>query len=118
MRVLSYFITAMRWRRFLDNFQIRELESRDFHAVGNAEDPLLRRKFADFIPLEGRSGDGGVSGAYERQSRVSPGVFEKNVLAARMTPHEFRAVVHVIVYHQPAVVERVVPSNLVQSDRS
>lgn len=57
-----------------------------------------------------------MPGSNKRQSRVSSGVFHEDVLAARMILQELRAVVHVIVDHEPAVVERVVPGDLGQID--
>lgn len=102
---------AMMMTTFVDP----RLQSRDSNTIGIAEDSLFRWKLADFVPLQGRPCDSGV--ADERQSRVTSGIFQEDVLAAWMAPQELRAVVHVIVDHEPAVVGSVVPGNLGQIDR-
>lgn len=94
------------------------LESRYFDAVGNAKYSLFRRQLADYVMLQGLPGDCGVAGADERQGGVASGVLQQDVLAARMTIEEICAVVHVVVDDQPAIVGRVVPSDLVQVDRA
>lgn len=96
---------------------IGKLESRDLQAVGSAEDPLLRRKLTNFVPLQDCCGDGRMPSANKRQSSVSSGVFQENVLATRVTFQELRAVVYVIIDHEPTVTGRVVPGNFGQIDR-
>ena len=94
------------------------LKARNLDAVGNTEDPLFRRKFADEVPFQAPPCSPRVSSANEGQRGISASVLEDNVWATWMISQKVCAVVDEIVDHHPAIIRGIMPSDFVHINRS